>query len=369
VSIGRERRVLTPVKRATVIGAAVLFGAAVLAPSPGSADPNGGSGGSSDSSSADGPLTLSEAQARVDALNHQAEIASEQMNTIKVQMKAAHQRLRSFQADLHRQTVVVDALRHQLIGSALSKYQSGSGLSTSTGFLVAKNPQSYLAGLSESAVADNEQAGLFAHLTEQQRRLSVQQGQAKSELDAIAKAKSDLADEQAELDKKSNAAQAILDKLTLEQQQRLAALAAAASSSSSSSSSSTQVSRSTPRVHDIPASGRAEVAVQTALAQVGDPYVYGAAGPDAFDCSGLTMYSWAAAGVSLSHSSSVQAGTGTQVSLSDLMPGDLIFYYSPISHVAMYIGHGMIVHAPHPGENVQVVSMYEMPIAEARRVG
>jgi cell wall-associated NlpC family hydrolase len=345
----------------------VLLGAFVLAPAPGSADPNAGSGGSSDrSSSSDGPLTLSEAQARVDALNHQAEVASEQMNTIKVQMKAAHQRLRSFEADLHRQTVVVDALRHQLIGSALSKYQSGSGLSTSTGFLVATDPQSYLAGLSESAVADNEQAGLFARLTEQQRKLTVQQGQAKAEIDAIAQAKSDLADQKAELEKKADAAQAVVDKLTLEQQQRLAALAAA---SSSSSSSSTQISRSIPRVHDIPASGRAEVAVQTALAQVGDPYVYGAAGPDAFDCSGLTMYSWAAAGVSLSHSSSVQAGTGTQVSLSDLMPGDLIFYYSPISHVAMYIGHGMIVHAPHPGESVQVVSMYEMPIAEARRVG
>jgi cell wall-associated NlpC family hydrolase len=109
--------------------------------------------------------------------------------------------------------------------------------------------------------------------------------------------------------------------------------------------------------------------VQTALAQVGDPYVYGAAGPDAFDCSGLTMYAWHAAGVSLSHSSSVQAGQGVAVSLSDLMPGDLIFYYSPISHVGMYIGHGQIVHAPHPGLSVQVVSMYEMPIAEARRVG
>jgi peptidoglycan DL-endopeptidase CwlO len=346
------------------MGAAVLLGALVLAPSPGSADPNGGSDSSADSSSSDAPLTLSEAQARVDALNHQAEVASEQMNTIKVQMKAARQRLHSFQTDLRRQTVVVDALRRQLIGSALSKYQGGGGLSTSTAFLVAKDPQSYLAGLSDSAVADNEQAGLLARLTEQQRRLGVQQGQSKSEIDAIAKAKDDLADQQAELDKKSDEAQSILDKLTLEQQQRMLAM-----SSSSSSSSNTQVSRSLPRVHDVPASGRAEVAVQTALAQVGDPYVYGAAGPDAFDCSGLTMYSWHAAGVSLSHSSSVQAGQGVAVSISDLMPGDLIFYYSPISHVAMYIGHGMIVHAPHPGENVQVVSMYEMPIAEARRVG
>lgn len=360
MSIGRERRVLTPANRASIIGAAVLLGALVLAPTPGSADPTGGGSGDKSGSADKAPQTLSEAQARVDSLNHQAEVAAEQMNTIKVQMKATRERLHSFEADLRRQGAMVDALRRQLIGSALSKYQSGGGLSTSTGFLVAKDPQSYLAGLSNSAVADNEQAGLFARLTEQQSRLGVQQAQAKSEVDAIAKAKDDLAAQQDELDKKSAAAESILNTLTIEQQQQLLQM---------SSGSSTEVSRSLPRVHDIPASGRASVAVATALAQVGDPYVYGAAGPDAFDCSGLTMYSWHAAGVSLSHSSSVQAGQGVAVSLSDLMPGDLIFYYSPISHVGMYIGHGQIVHAPHPGLNVEVVSMYEMPIAEARRVG
>jgi peptidoglycan DL-endopeptidase CwlO len=354
VSNGRERRVLTPVKRASVVAAAVVLGALVLAPLPGSADPNGDS-----SSSADKTLTLAQAQARVNELNHQAEVASEQMNTIKVQMKATRERLRTYQADLQRQSAMVDALRRQLIGSALSKYQNGGGLSTSTAFLVAKDPQSYLTRLSNSAVADNEQAGLFARLTEQQRQLTVQQAQAKSEIDAIAQAKADIAAQQDELDKKSAEAQSILNTLTIQQQQQLMQM----------SSSSTEVSRSLQRVHDIPPSGRAEVAVQTALGQVGDPYVYGAAGPDAFDCSGLTMYAWRAAGVSLSHSSSVQATQGVQVSLSDLMPGDLIFYYSPISHVGMYIGHGQIVHAPHPGLSVEVVSMYEMPITEARRVG
>jgi peptidoglycan DL-endopeptidase CwlO len=359
VSNGRARRVPTTlVKRASVAGAAVLLGSLVLAPIPGSADPTSDPSPSSDTS-----LTLSEAQARVNALNHQAEVASEQMNTIKVQMKATRERLKTYRDDLRRQTEIVSALRRQLIGSALSKYQSGGGLSTSTAFLVAKDPQSYLIGLSNSAVADNERAGMLARLSEQQRRLTVQQEQAAREVDAIAKAKEDLAAKQDELDKKSAEAESILNTLTIEQQQQLMQM------SSTSSSSTTTVSRSTPRVHDVPASGRAEVAVQTALAQVGDPYVYGAAGPDSFDCSGLTMYSWAAAGVSLSHSSSVQATQGVPVSISDLMPGDLIFYYSPISHVGMYIGNGQIVHAPHPGLSVQVVSMYEMPIAEARRVG
>jgi cell wall-associated NlpC family hydrolase len=119
----------------------------------------------------------------------------------------------------------------------------------------------------------------------------------------------------------------------------------------------------------VPASGRAEVAVQTALAQIGDPYVYGAAGPDAFDCSGLTMYAWSAAGVALSHSSSVQSTQGTPVSISALVPGDLVFYYSPVSHVGMYIGGGNIVHAPHTGTTVQIASLYSMPVNHAMHIG
>ena len=89
-------------------------------------------------------------------------------------------------------------------------------------------------------------------------------------------------------------------------------------------------------------------AVQYALAQVGDAYVYGATGPSAFDCSGLTMMAWAQAGVGLPHSSSAQMGSGTPVSQSQLQPGDLVFYYSPVSHVGIYIGNGQIVHAANP---------------------
>ena len=83
-------------------------------------------------------------------------------------------------------------------------------------------------------------------------------------------------------------------------------------------------------------------------------YVYGAAGPNAFDCSGLTMMAWAQAGVGLPHSSSAQYGSGPHVAASDLQPGDLVFYYSPISHVGMYIGNGLIVHAANPGAGVRV---------------
>jgi cell wall-associated NlpC family hydrolase len=116
-------------------------------------------------------------------------------------------------------------------------------------------------------------------------------------------------------------------------------------------------------------SAAAQVAVNKAMAQRGDPYVYGAAGPDAFDCSGLTKYAYAAAGKQLPHSSRAQAGVGRAVSRAHLRPGDLVFFYNPIGHVGMYIGNGQMVHAPKPGSVVKVINLDHMPgYATARRI-
>jgi cell wall-associated NlpC family hydrolase len=103
--------------------------------------------------------------------------------------------------------------------------------------------------------------------------------------------------------------------------------------------------------------GAAGEAIRAALAQVGDPYQHAASGPDAFDCSGLTSYAYAAAGITLPHSSRAQSQLGTQVSRSELQPGDLVFFYTPISHVGLYIGNGMMVHARTYGSPVAVTSV------------
>jgi cell wall-associated NlpC family hydrolase len=103
--------------------------------------------------------------------------------------------------------------------------------------------------------------------------------------------------------------------------------------------------------------GAAQQAVQFALNQVGKPYVFGAAGPGAYDCSGLTMSAWQSAGVNLPHSAADQYNYGHHVSRDQLQPGDLIFFYQPIGHVTIYIGNGMMVSAPTEGENVQVVPL------------
>jgi cell wall-associated NlpC family hydrolase len=104
-------------------------------------------------------------------------------------------------------------------------------------------------------------------------------------------------------------------------------------------------------------SGAGAIAVRYAMAQVGKSYCYGGAGPGCFDCSGLTMRAWGQAGISLPHSSAAQYGVGRHVSASELQPGDLVFYYQPISHVSIYIGNGQRVSATHTGDYVRVQSL------------
>src|SRR3954451_25168525 len=112
----------------------------------------------------------------------------------------------------------------------------------------------------------------------------------------------------------------------------------------------------------------AQIAVDTALAQLGKPYVWGGAGPNSFDCSGLAQYAYAAAGIAMPHSSRMQSTLGTPVSTADLQPGDLLFFYSPVSHVGMYIGNGQMVHASTYGQPVSVVDLAYMPgLTAARR--
>ncbi|MGH2827413.1 MAG: NlpC/P60 family protein [Actinomycetota bacterium] len=114
---------------------------------------------------------------------------------------------------------------------------------------------------------------------------------------------------------------------------------------------------------------RAGIAVNAALSQVGKPYQWGAAGPDSYDCSGLTMWAWAQAGVGLPHNSGMQYGSLPHVSTSSLQPGDLLFFGSPIHHVGMYIGGGQMVEAPYTGSQVRVVSWQRSDFVGAARPG
>lgn len=118
-----------------------------------------------------------------------------------------------------------------------------------------------------------------------------------------------------------------------------------------------------------PPSGGAGAAVAFARQQLGKPYEWGAAGPDSYDCSGLTMAAWRQGGVSLPHSSSAQYSSTTHVSMSDLQPGDLLFYGSDIHHVGIYVGGGQMIEAPHSGTVVRYASIYRSDLVGAGRPG
>ena len=108
-------------------------------------------------------------------------------------------------------------------------------------------------------------------------------------------------------------------------------------------------------------SGAGAIAVKAALSKLGSPYVWAAEGPNSFDCSGLTMWAWAQAGVSLPHSSRMQYAVLPKISASELRPGDLVFHYSPIHHVGIYIGNDQMVHAPHSGDVVKISQFSSYP--------
>jgi peptidoglycan DL-endopeptidase CwlO len=375
-------------RRAVPLVSAVLLGV-VLAPLPGSATPHDPHPNAAVTEhGGHRPVTVAAAARQIAVLNHEAEIAAEQMNTARERLSGARQRLGTLRADLDRQRERVDVLRADVIGTAVTEYQRGAGLSTTASFLVASDPNQFLTSLATQAVTTQQEAGELASLSSQQRRLGIQERQSGRELRAIAADKAALGRHQEELSAKIRQAEQVLASLREQQRERLARrqareerrAAARASRDSQRVSQTPPLASAPPVVPAAPssqpspppapaASGRGQAAVSYALAQLGDPYVYGAAGPDAYDCSGLTMAAWAAAGVSLPHSASMQAAAGTPVSISALMPGDLVFYYSPISHVGMYIGNGQVVHAPHTGSVVQIVPVSSMPITMAVRIG
>ncbi|MGH3369787.1 MAG: C40 family peptidase, partial [Nocardioidaceae bacterium] len=256
-------------------------------------------------------------------------------------------------ADLARQQKKVDSVRQQVARSVVSQYQ-GQALSSTSQVFLSKDPQAFLDQLATVSAYNHQQAQLMADFATQVKQLELREAAAKRELEGLAETEQKLADEKAEIDEKAGEAEELLGELEAEEAARMA---------------SASRSEERPALANVAVSGRAGAAVGYALDQVGDAYDYGATGPDAFDCSGLTMMAWAQAGVSLPHSSSGQMSSGPSVSSSALEPGDLVFYYSPVSHVGIYIGNGQIVHAANPDTGVEVAGVFSMPFSGAVRPG
>ena len=315
---------------------------------------------------ADPKPTLAQAKAQVAALQHKAEVAGESANDLRGQISASTARVNALKAAIAKQQGQVDTVKRQIGSLAVAGYQT-SGMSTTAQLRLSPNPDQFLSQASTAQAFAGQQDTALRRYQQAEGKLTDLQASEQTELSALqaVQAQQDTLKEQ--LQTNLNAAQKVLDKLSDTDRKRIAQENADAAEKARQQ----RPTRSGDRVDNlpVPASGRAGTAVQAALSQLGDPYVWGADGPSSYDCSGLMMYAWGKAGVSLSHSSKAQASEGRRVSKSQLMPGDLVFYYSPISHVAMYIGGGRIVHAPRPGKSVEIAPMDEMPYNTAVRPG
>jgi cell wall-associated NlpC family hydrolase len=319
------------------------------------------------SAAADPRPTLAEVQAQVDDLNHQAEQATERYNAATDELAEVQRRLDAATADVARQQAKVTELTKDMGGFAAASYRTG-GMDPTMQVFLAEDPTEFLAQASVVDAYASQQAGALRTVAVERQRLAEQEAAAADEEGRLARVGDRLETEQQEIERKLAEAQRLLDSLEAEQRAQLERDRAARDEASRSAARA--ATDALPAVTgDVAVSGRAGQAVAFALAQVGKPYSWGATGPSAYDCSGLTLAAWASAGVSLPRSSSAQYGAGTRVSRSELQPGDLVFYYSPISHVAMYIGGGQIVHATHPGSPVQVDPVGLMPYSGATRVG
>jgi cell wall-associated NlpC family hydrolase len=263
-----------------------------------------------------------------------------------------------------------------------------SPLSTASRFLESDDASTFLSGVAAVQSYNEHEAVRVGSYENEVAELAAQRVQLGDQVDKVASDVQRLRRIEAGLDAKVVRAKNLLDSLKKERRERVEARLAAAHAAAQDarqaeaaeakradsvqppeSDDQSAVASVVPEDDAPVSSGSGSAAVDFALGQVGDAYVYGAAGPSAWDCSGLTMQAWAAAGVSLPHSAAMQSSMGTAVSVADLQPGDLVFYYSPISHVGMYVGNGQLVHAPNPSTSVEVVPVDSMPIAAVRRVG
>ena len=295
---------------------------------------------------------IDDVKSKVDRLYHEAEQASERYNDAKLELTELERDLDAVKADEARQDERLAAVQDQVEDTIVRQYQ-GEDLSAIGQVVVSDDPQAFLSQLSTMSAFNEYQEGLFSDYATESKALGIRRQATQERADEVAQVKDQLGREKATIDEKLAEAKSLLDRLEAEEREAMMA----------SRGSTTRMPT------DISVSGRAGAAVSYALAQVGDAYSYGAAGPSAFDCSGLTMMSWAQAGVGLPHSSSAQYGSGPHIASGALQPGDLVFYYQPISHVGIYIGGGRIVHAANPSTGVVVSGVFSMPYTGAVRPG
>jgi cell wall-associated NlpC family hydrolase len=321
---------------------------------------------------------------KVDDLYHQAETATDKYNATREKTAEQRERVDTLLDDVARRTEKLNTAREELGSFAAAQYRTGASAPDTATLLLADNPQDYFDQTQlMSRLTTRQKAAVDDYITEQ-AATTRKRAEATRSLESLTASQKALKTSKATVQHKLTEARSLLSKLNAEDKARLAAIekkkreqaaakaaelarqqAAAEKAAQQQSSSGTttgtasgSTSGSSTGSTATDSSSKAAEALAFARAQIGKPYVWAATGPDSYDCSGLTQAAWKAAGVSLPRVTYDQVNAGTTVALADAQPGDLVFFYDDISHVGLYIGDGMMIHAPKPGAYVREESIY-----------
>ena len=330
------------------------------------------------------------AQAKLDALNNAAEAAAERYNAARLRLATAQQRAQSAGAALDRAQARLDRTRQAISTFAVQAYMGGS-VDDLSALMSGSSPAEYLDKLATLQAVSNSQRQALAAVAAASHDQAQAKAVANASLQVQKQALTAAETEKQTVQRNAQQAQQILTDLQRKQAQLIAAAKAAAARRAAEAQAAALAreqqlaaiaaaafARQSLTPSDTPTpvhySGDAvATALSVAKAQLGKPYVWGAAGPDTFDCSGLTMYAYGKAGIYLPHYTGDQWNQGRHVSEGELRPGDLVFFNTdaPLGHMGMYLGGGEFIHAPHTGDVVKISSLsgyYQQVYAGAVRL-
>ncbi|MFF7469524.1 NlpC/P60 family protein [Streptomyces sp. NPDC008092] len=308
-------------------------------------------------------LTPAQVKAKVDQLYQEAEEATQKYDGAKEKADTAQRQLKSLQDETARAQETFNSARDALGSIAAAQYRDG-GIDPAWQLALSSDPDRYLDDAAFAERAGDRQAGAVARVRQQLREIERLRGAAHVELTSLRSRQAELKREKTAINGKLGEARQLLDRLSPQQRSAVAAGDGTGRASRSAPDARAPLTADSVAATD----SRAAAAVAYAYSKLGSPYVWGATGPDAFDCSGLAQAAYRSAGVSIPRTTYAQIDAGRRVSRSELQPGDLVFFYSGISHVGIYIGNGEMIHAPNPSAPVRIAPIDEMPFAGATRV-
>ncbi|MEV5545073.1 NlpC/P60 family protein [Streptomyces sp. NPDC052309] len=294
-------------------------------------------------------------RAEVDRLYEEAEKATEAYNKAEERTDALRRQVGTAQDAVARQQERINTMRDALGSLAGAQYRAG-GLDPSLALLLSADPEDYLDKASVLDRISTHQAGELRELQQAMRDLARDRAEAARKLGELEKAREAVAAHKKTVEKKLAKARRLLNTLPDDRREAYGR----ASRSDRSELPGTPAASA--------ASARAAAAFAAARSALGRPYIWGANGPGGFDCSGLTQWSYAQAGVALPRTSQEQRYAGRQIPLSEARPGDLVAYRDDASHIGMYAGNGQVIHAPYPGAPVRYDPVGMMPVSSVTRV-